>query len=32
MIREQLFEAVRVAMAGLGVDPLPAGAVIERPA
>ena len=32
MIREQLLEAVRDAMAGLGVDPLPAAVVIERPA
>ncbi|MGI9611785.1 MAG: arginine--tRNA ligase [Acidimicrobiales bacterium] len=31
MIREQLLEAVRVAMAGLGVDPLPSAVVIERP-
>ena len=32
MIREQLLEAVRVAMADLGVDPLPSAVVIERPA
>jgi arginyl-tRNA synthetase len=32
MIREQLLEAVRVAMADLGVDPLPPSVVIERPA
>ena len=32
MIREQLLEAVTAAMTTLGVDPLPDGAVIERPA
>jgi arginyl-tRNA synthetase len=32
MINEQLLEAVRSAMASLGVDPLPSGVVIERPA
>ncbi|MCP4225261.1 MAG: arginine--tRNA ligase [Actinomycetia bacterium] len=32
MISEQLLEAVRTAMSQLGVDPLPEGVVIERPA
>jgi arginyl-tRNA synthetase len=32
MIRDQLLEAVRKAMADLGIDPLPDAAVIERPA
>ena len=32
MISEQLLEAVRTAMSQLGVDPLPDGVVIERPA
>ena len=32
MINEQLLDAVRSALAGLGIDPVPDGVVVERPA